>query len=452
MPWWVWAGIAVFGAALIFRVGSRLVPEDGDLVLAEALVASEKSDLPALLIQIERLKRVPGRELQVQFLEGVVFLGSSKPLKAIPLFKQAAEDKVVRVKALLSLGRAYGISGQLSKASEVLNSIVDDPNNGDMARLTIAGMLGTVQAFEPALAHLNVLAEKKYQLGKVLYQRGEILFDLGKVQEAQSDYAAAIDADRNDPENSLKAVRLLRSRAITGDFKDVDKYAELLDNPTAQNHLRAERLLADGKLKEAEAALDKAKRDSPANPQLSVTFGKVMLAYNTPEKARQALPEVFATCATFPRNMEYLGVLQKLAMLTGNTELAAKVQQNLDPLKVLRDQMSEQLKIVGANYEDFEGRMKLADMAVECGEGEFAERVYRGLFIFFPDKETIVRERHNQSENRRQFLVDLGEPIPLSENTGAAPVVNPPDSPPPIPKNEFLENNGQKSANTQSPM
>ena len=145
-------------------------------------------------------------------------------------------------------------------------------------------------------------------------------------------------------------------------------------------------------------------------------------------------------------------MLQKLAILTGNTELAEKVQQNLDPLKVLRDQMNEQLKIVGANYDDFEGRMKLADMAVECGEGEFAERVYRGLFIFFPDKETIVRERHNQSENRRQFLVDLGEPIPLPENTAAAPVVNPPDSPPPIPKKEFLENNAQESANSQSPM
>ncbi len=452
MPWWVWAGIAVFGAALIFRVGSRLVPVDGDLVLVEGLAAAEKSDLPSLLTQIERLKSVPGRELQVQFLEGVVLLGSSKPLKAIPLFKNASEDEVVRVKALLSLGRAYGISGQLTKASEVLNSIVDDPDNGDLARLTLAGMLGTVQAFEPALAHLNVLAEKKYQLGKVLYQRGEILFDLGKVEEAQADYAAAIDADPADPENSLKAVRLLRSLAMTGNFKNVDKYAELLDNPTAQGHLRAERLLADGKLKEAEAALDKAKRDSPANPQLSITFGKVMLAYNTPEKARQALSEVFATCATYPRNMEYLGVLQKLALLTGNTELAAKVQANIEPLQGLRDQMNEQLKIVGANYDDFEGRMKLADMAVECGEGEFAERVYRGLFMFFPDKETIVRDRHNQSEYRRPFLVDPGEPIPSLDNNGAAPVVNPSDAPPQIPKKLVPQNNVEEPATADSPM
>jgi len=452
MPWWIWAGIAVFGVALLFSLGSRLVPEDGDVVLAEALVAAEKSDLPGLLVQIERLKRVPGRERQVQFLEGVVFLGNSKPLKAIPMFEKASEDETVRVKALLSLGRAYGISGQLNKASTVLNSIVDDPNNGDMARLTIAGMLGTVQAFEPALAHLNVLAEKKFQLGKVLYQRGEILFDLGKIQEAQADYAAAIDADKTDPENSLKAVRLLRSRAITGNFTDVDKYADLLDNPVAQNHLRAERLLADGKLKEAVTALDMAKRDSPANPQLSVTFGKVMLAYNTPEQARQALPEVFATCETFPRSIEYMGVLQKLAALAGNTEVAMKAQQNLNQLKVLRDQMDEQLKVIGANYDDFEGRMKLADMAMECGEGEFAERVYRGLFIFFPDKETIVRGRHDQSEQRPKLLVDLGEPVPPLENSAQAPVTNSADVPPPIPKKAVSPGNAEEPAKSESPM
>jgi hypothetical protein len=64
--------------------------------------------------------------------------------------------------------------------------------------------------------------------------------------------------------------------------------------------------------------------------------------------------------------------------------------------------------------------MKLADMAMECGEGEFAERVFRGLFIFFPDKETAVRARHSLSDKPLPFLVDLGEPVPPLNPPGAA--------------------------------
>jgi tetratricopeptide (TPR) repeat protein len=420
MPWWLWAGLAVFGVTLVVSLGARLVPVDADLLFAEASSAAERSDVPTLQDRLEKLKKVPGREVQVKYLEGIIYLAGSKPLKAIPLLKQAAEDQQLRVKSLLSLGRAYGTSGQLVKAAEVLNSIVDDPDSGNVARLTLAGMLNTVQAFEPALMHLNALEKQKYALGKVLYERGEIQFDLGRINEAAADYAAAIEADEADPTNALKAVRLLRCRVASSDFKGIDKYAELLDNPIAQNHFRAERLLAEGKLKEAITALDMARREAPTNSQLSVTYGKVMLAHNTAENARQALPEVYAACVNFPRNREYMQVLQKLAVMAENPELATKAQQNVEQLQTLYEAMREQMKVVGANFEDFEGRMKLADMAMECGEGEFAERVFRGLFIFFPDKETAVRARHSLSDKPLPFLVDLGESVPPLNPPGAA--------------------------------
>ncbi|MFM7922849.1 MAG: tetratricopeptide repeat protein, partial [Planctomycetaceae bacterium] len=413
MPWWVWGGIGLFGVAIVLSLISSSVPKDPLQLLADANKAAENADLKTLLQSLEDLRQFPDREGEVRYLEAIVKLGESKPLKAIPLLKQAVDTPTVRSRAWLALGRAYGTAGQLQNATDALKQIIDDPEVGSLARFSLAGMMNSIQAYDEALVQFNALAEKDYDLGQTLYQRGEILIDRGEYEQAVADIQKSIDINPNEPTNSLKVVKLLRTMTRLGRFADTDKYAEQLDNPIAAGSFKAEKLISEGKIKEAIAALDAARRDARENPQLVCTWGKVMLAWQDPEKAKQALAEVYVACRRATRNTEGMQVLQGIAELVGNKELADLARQNVEQLQAIRQQMLEALKSIGSDVTSVEKRMDLADLAIDCGEIELAERVYRGLAMFFPDQEALIAPRRARLDAPLALLVDLGNSVDL---------------------------------------
>ncbi|MFO0006265.1 MAG: hypothetical protein ACK559_34595, partial [bacterium] len=141
MPWWVWGGIGVFGIAITLSLVSSAVPQDPLQLLADANKAAENADLKTLLQNLEALRQFPDREGEVRYLEGIVKLGETKPLKAIPLLKQAVETPTVKARAWLALGRAYGTAGQLQNATDALKQVLDDPEVGSLARFSLAGMM-----------------------------------------------------------------------------------------------------------------------------------------------------------------------------------------------------------------------------------------------------------------------------------------------------------------------
>ncbi|MFN4920822.1 MAG: tetratricopeptide repeat protein [Planctomyces sp.] len=429
MPWWVWGGIGVFGVAIVLSLVSSAVPTDPLQLLADANKAAENADLKTLLQSLESLRQFPDREGEVSYLEGIVKLGETKPLKAIPLLRKAVDTPSVKARAWLALGRAYGTAGQLQNATDALKQVLDDPEVGSLARFSLAGMMNSIQAYDEALTQFTALAEKDYDIGRTLYQRGEIYIDLGEYEKAAADIRKSIDIDPNEPTNSLKVVKLLRTLTRLGRFEGTDKYAEQLDNPIAAGSFKAEKLIAEGKIKEAIAALDAARRDARENPQLVCTWGKVMLAWNDPEKAKQALAEVYVACRRATRNTEGMQVLQGIAEAVGNKELADLARQNVEMLQTKRQQMLEALKAIGSDVTSVEKRMDLADLAIDCGEVELAERVYRGLAMFFPDQEAVIAPRRARLDQPLKLLVDLGNSVDLPAPT-PPPDAARPDRPP----------------------
>ncbi|MFZ9092213.1 MAG: hypothetical protein ACO3FE_19225, partial [Planctomycetaceae bacterium] len=112
MPWWIWAAVILFAAVLVFSIIRSLIPEDPAQLFGEAKAAIVSLEPEIVQQRIEQLRAFPDYSGHVQFLEAVLFLGRSMPLKAIPLLKSAAETPELYGEATLYLGRAYGRSGK----------------------------------------------------------------------------------------------------------------------------------------------------------------------------------------------------------------------------------------------------------------------------------------------------------------------------------------------------
>lgn len=422
MPWWIWASVILFGLLLLISVVRNLIPADPHQLYAEAEQAIQQQQPAVVQERIEKLRAFPDFSGQVAYLEAVIFLGRNMPLKAIPLLLQAAKTEDIRGQAMMYLGRAYGRSGQLTEAIASLKSVLEDPQNGDRSRSILAGMLSSVQAYDEALEHLNFLIDRKVDLARTLALRAEIYLDTHRFKEAAADLAESIAANEDDPTNSAKTLKMLRARTMVNDFSETGGIEDRLDNPVSQNHFKALRYLSEGKLDDAQRSLEQAIMEGADTPMLSGVFGKITAARNNSQLALDSLPRVYTACVTTPRDADLLRTMQTLAMQAGQEELAAKCAENIDGLDAIRKRMFEQLQLVAPNYDDVEGRLVLADLALECGESDFADRVFQGLVLFFTEHEAAIRERRAGFETRRLPLVPL--PTPPGFNVSVESLTN----------------------------
>ena len=429
MPWWIWASVILFALVLLVSIVRNLIPEDPDQLFAEAEAALQQQQPAVVQDRIERLRPFDAFSGKVAYLEGAIFLGRNMPLKAIPLLLQASESNDIRGKALVYLGQSYGRSGQLPEAIEVLKSALDDPESGDRSRSILAGMLSSVQAYDEAIEHLNVLIERNVDPAQILALRAEIYLDTHRFKEAAADLEASISANEADPAIGSKAVKMLRARTMINDFSSTGGVEDKLDNPVSQNHFKSLRYLSEGKLEDAQRALEQAIMEGADTPMLSGVFGKITAAHDNPQLALDGLPRVYTACLTSPRNADLMRTLQTLATQAGENELAARCAENVDGLEAIRRQMFAQLEVVAPNYDDVEGRLILADLALDCGETEFADRIFQGLVLFFTDYESVIQERRASFEARRLPLVPI--PAPPGFNVSVDSLTN--EEPPPIP-------------------
>jgi tetratricopeptide (TPR) repeat protein len=430
-PWWVWLAVGTFGLAVAGMLISRISPEDGAKLFQEALAAGEAGNRDLLQQKLEQLRKYPAFESHTQFLDGVLFMGRSMPLKAIPLLKKASENPELRSKALLSLGRAHGTAGQLQEAVNILNSLTEDPDAGKQARFIAAGMLATAQAWDAATSHLRELEKVGFEKPKVLYQLAEIEFDRGNYAEAETLFAAAIDAFPTDPTNSIKASRILECRLQLGTLKDSDKYIEMLDNQMMAALFRSENLMAAGKVKEARTAVERGMREAQGSPMIAFQMGKLAVAEKSADAAKGVLNEVLAACIQFPTSLDGMKTLEQLARLTEDADLQDKARQNIEQLEAVRKQMRDLIPVVGSTLTDIEPRLQLAELARQCGEAEMMQKVFRGLLLFHPDREGELMQKQRQLEEVPKIFVPFGREVTLPTNRGRIPGENPPGDAPP---------------------
>ncbi len=429
-PWWVWLAVGTFGLAVAGMLVSRMTPEDGAKIFEEALAAGEAGNRELLQQKLEQLRQYPAFEPHTQFLDGVLFMGRSMPLKAIPLLKKASETPELRSKALLSLGRAYGTAGQLQNAVDTLTSLANDPETGNSAQFVAAGMLAAAQAWDAATANLQALEKADYEKPKILYQLAEIEFDRGNHAAAETLYINAIEAFPTDPTNSLKATRILECRLLLGTLRDSDKYIEMLDNQMMAALYRSENLIASGKLREARTAVERGMKEAEGSPMMAFQMGKLAVAEKNVDSAKAVLNEVLAACIRFPRSIDGMKVLEQLARLVEDADLADKARQNVEQLEAVREQMRQLMPAVGSTLTDVEPRLQLAELARQCGDADLMQKVFRGLMLFHPDKEAELTQRRQQMDEQPPIFVPFGREVRLPSNQSRPPRDTPPEGAP----------------------
>lgn len=390
LPWWIWVIGVGFALLLLAIIVPRLFPTDPQVIFDDAMVLleSQTPDVARLTDDVEKLKEYPDWAGHVKYLEARMAVGRNMPLKAIPLLVEAMKSEKIRGQSGLLLGRAYGTAGKFEQAISTLESVLDDPEIGDEARYIAASILSNGLAYNESLAHIKVLKEKGHKPVQVNQLEGDILVDFGRYEEAAAAYKKSLDESGDSPAVGELADRYLQCLVRLGKITEADEYVDMIEDPTRGSKFQALSLLGKGKVTEALTVIDSARRDMPLSGEGAVIAAKVNLAEKNVEKIKAELPALVNAVGQMSRNREAFETLAAAAEKIGNAELANSARKNAEQLLEIENEMRTLLQSVVNNRNDVEGRLKVASLAIQCGQFDFAKRILESLSRFYPEAES----------------------------------------------------------------
>lgn len=411
--------MAVLGGGIVVAFVQRSIPEDPAEIFKQALVASDKQDAKAIKVAAEKLAAYPEFAAKKKLLDGLLQLGSSRPLKAIPLLKEASEEPEIRTRSLMFLGSAYAQSEDLKRSVETFEAILKLDENASDARFRLASVYKEILALDLSMSHLDVLIKGKHKITDCSRMRGDIYFDRRQFAEAASDYEAAIGADKNNPINSVIAERLVQCLLKVDDLKKAEGYLSLVDQTSAKSLIEAEQALRSGDLVKLGGIVDSMQKNAPLDPSGHILYGRLMLKEGTADKAAQGLAGLKVSLRNVTRSAELFQVVSELAQVAGDEKLANAAKENFDQLQALDKEFLSQLAAVSKTQEGYEERLKLAQLSREIGQLGFASRVYDSLTHAYPDKSSELATHKDQLYTELPPLVPL--PISSEQKTALPP-------------------------------
>lgn len=405
--------MAVLGTGIVFALVKRSIPEDPAQLFQQALAAVDKQDVKTIKVAAEKLSAYPEFARKKQLLDGILQLGSSRPLKAISLLNEASEDPEIRTRSLMLLGSAYAQSENLKRSVEIFEGVLAEDSKASDARFRLASLYKDMFAYDVAVPHLDSLIKSEYKLSEVYRMRGDILFDQRKFVEASNDYEAAINADKNNPINSMIAERLLQSLLKINELGRAEAYMTLVDETPIKAFLQAEQFLQSGDLAKMAVSVESLRKTSSYDPRTQVLYGRMKLKEGTAAKAAEGIAGLRESLQFVTRSAELFQVVMELAKLAGNEQLSRAAQQNIEQLQALDNEFVSQLATVSKTMDGYEERLKLASLSREIGLLEFSSRVYKSLLNGYPEKASELSVLEDDLLKALPPLVAL--PLPVQQ-------------------------------------
>ena len=399
--------MAVFAVLVAFTVVRKLIPEDPQAYITEGMAAVAKGDVATVERSVKKLKNFPEHAAEQKLLEGILILGKSKPLMAIPLLKEAAADPRTRVTALTQLGSAYMQSRQRAECIEAFEMALKEDENADTARLNLAHILKEMVSWEDALKHLGILKDHQFNLGVVHQLIADIHAESGRNAEAADEFRASIEADPTNPTNSQKASRLIRCQIAVGDLSSIEEFVSMVDNPGIHSSANALILAKKGEVNNALTALDNALLETPNDKDANLAYAEIMAGIETKGKAIEALASLQQPASFQPRNLRMFEFVTKIATTAERVELASVAQQNVDQLRDLESQFAAKLSEVVKTRDDAKSRIELGDLAAATGRMEFARAAYMSASFVDRSQGDIVDEKVLSLFSIQEVLVPM---------------------------------------------
>jgi len=461
IPWWLWLVIVGFGFFVGVTVIKKAIPEDPKLIVQQGLDALAKGDVVGVERSVEKLKQYPEHAADLKLLEGMMYIGKSKPLLAVPLLQEAANDPNLRVKALTQLGSAFTRSRQRMEAIEVFETVLKEDESADDARLNLAYLHKDMISWDTAIQHLLVLKEHGHQLGAVHQMLADIYFDMGKFADAATEYKAAMEAEPTSPANSQKATRLLKCRMETGDFEGVEEFITLVDSGGIRDSVRALKLAQQGDTDEALSTLEHLLQESPNDMTANLTNAQILAGLDSKEKAIEALTTLREPASYMTRSLKMFEAVAKLGATAERPELAITAQKNADQLRDLESQFTAKLSEVIKTRDDAQSRIDLGDLAAAAGQTEVARTMYLGATYIDKSLEAKVEKKIEALYQPLPLLVPLAqlngdanaeppavEPAP---ETGSTPEAASTEEPKDAPKEEAKDETAPEATPEPAP-
>jgi tetratricopeptide (TPR) repeat protein len=428
VPWWLWLIMIVFGAAIITSLVRKSIPEDPNVFYDQALAALKTGDLVQAEKSTQKLSDFPDFQGKQKFLEGISFLGQSKPLLAIPLLQEASKDPGLRIQALSQLGNAYLRSGQRAECIISYETALTEDENAHDSRLSLANVLRDILCWEDALNHLKVLKDHNFRPGIVGNMIANIYSDMGRFDEAATEYQAAIRSDPTDAANAQKALGLVSCMIETGDFKDADEFLPMVDAISFRESARALNLADKKEFEQALEAIEKVRQENLDDPLANRVLGKIALKMGTKEKAIETLKAVRRPLTYNARNLKLLEVVADLATMAEEPELAHVLQQNIDQLREQNSLLTARLGEVGRTRDDTQARLALGDLAAGAGRLQLAQSIYYSASAIDSTLEPLVLEKTRALYSSPLPLISMDDAFiefeaddPAAEPTPAEP-------------------------------
>ena len=384
IPWWLCLILVIFGISIAAMLVRKAIPEDPQMTFEEGMDGLKKGDIVAVERSIQKLKNFPDRASELKLLEGMLLLGKSKPMLAIPLLQDASKNPAIRVIALTQLGNAYIRSQQRVESIAAYESALQEDQNMDEARLNLARIYKNMISWEDAIKQLTILVERKFAPGDVQQMLGDIYADMGQYAEAATAYEAAILVDPTNPTNSETTSRLLMCRIETGNVEGLEELLQGVDAAGVRESTRALILAGKDEIEGALSALDLTLIDNPNDLIANQTYGKIMAKSGSKEKSIEALTSLQLQIGMHTHNLKLFEVVAELAKIVKDEELAATAQQNVDQLKDLKSQFLAKLGEVVKTREEAPARVELGDLAAATGQMELARTIYLAAGVIEP--------------------------------------------------------------------
>ncbi len=378
--------MAVLGGGIVVALVQRSIPEDPVELFNQALVAADKQDANTIKVAAEKLSAYPEFAMKKKLLDGLLQMGSSRPVKAIVLLKEASAEPEIRTRALMMLGAAYAQSEDLKRSVETFELVLKENEDSSDARFRLASVYKEMLALDSSLSHLEALIKSEYKISECCRMRGDILFDRRQFADAASDYEAAIGADKNNPVNSVIAERLIQCLLKVGDLKKAEGYLNLVDQTAAKSFFEAEKLLQSGDLAKLAVLVETIQKNSTYDPRGHILYGRRMLKEGTADKAAEGLVGLKESLRVVTRNADLYQVVAEIAQIAGDEKLANCAKENLVQLQALDKEFLNQLAAVSKTHDGYEERLKLAQLSREIGQLDFSTRVYDSMTRAYPDK------------------------------------------------------------------
>lgn len=407
VPWWLWLLIGGFGVFVGITLVKKAIPDDPKLLVKEGFDALEKGDVTAVERNIGKLKQYPEHAADQKLMEGMMYIGKSKPLLAVPLLREAANDPKVRSKAMVQLGSALTRSRQRLEAIEVFETVLKEDESADDARLNLAYLFKDMISWDIALQHLLVLKEHGHKLGSVHQMLADIYFDMGKFADAATEYKAAIEAEPTSPANSSKAARLLKCKMETGEFEGAEEYVSLVDAGGLRDSFRALKLAQDGETEEALSTLEHFLHEMPNDMTANITNAQILAKLDSKDRAVAGLTMLREPASYMTRNLKMFEAVAKLGVTAERPELTITAQKNADQLRDLEAQFAAKLGEVIKTRDNAQSRIELGDLAAAAGNPEVARTIYLAATYIDKAFEPAVEEKMQALYQPLPMLVPL---------------------------------------------